>query len=83
MKRWLCVAARPDVVRRSIKVCLIVGTLLVLINYLDRAMNGDLSLTDLVKMLLTYAVPYCVSTYVSVATLIAEEIPEPPGSKGG
>lgn len=83
MKRWVCVAARPDVVRRSIKVCLIVGTLLILINYSDRAMNGDLRMTDFIKMLLTYAVPYCVSTYVSVTTIIAEKKPEPPGSNGG
>jgi hypothetical protein len=72
MKRWLFAAARADVVRRSAKVCFIVGTLLVLINYTDRAVNGDLGLADIVKMLLTYAVPYCVSTYVSVSTLIDE-----------
>ncbi len=72
MKRWLAAAARPDVVRRSVKVCLIVGTLLVAINYADRAINGELMAADLLKMLLTYAVPYCVSTYVSVSTLIDE-----------
>ncbi|MDX1527706.1 MAG: nitrate/nitrite transporter NrtS, partial [Gammaproteobacteria bacterium] len=72
MRRWLAAAARPDVVRRSIKVCLLVGTLLVLINYSDRAVNGELTALDLVKMLLTYAVPYCVSTFVSVSTLIDE-----------
>ncbi len=72
MRRWLAAAARPDVVRRSIKVCLLVGTLLVLINYTDRAVSGDLTVLDVVKMLLTYAVPYCVSTYVSVSTLVAE-----------
>lgn len=72
MRRWLAAAARPDVVRRSIKVCLLVGTLLVLINYTDRAVNGDLTLLDVLKMLLTYAVPYCVSTFVSVSTLVEE-----------
>ena len=72
MRRWLAAAARPDVVRRSIKVCLLVGTLLVLINYSDRAVNGELTALDMVKMLLTYAVPYCVSTFVSVSTLIDE-----------
>lgn len=72
MKRWLHAAARPDVVRRSVKVCLIIGTVLVLINYADRVTNGDLTATDLVKVLLTYAVPYCVSTYVSVSTLVRE-----------
>ena len=72
MRRWLAAAARPDVVRRSIKVCLLVGTLLVLINYSDRAVNGELTALDMVKMLPTYAVPYCVSTFVSVSTLVDE-----------
>ncbi len=72
MKRWLAAAARPDVVRRSVKVCLIVSTLLVAINYADRAINGELMAADLLKMLVTYAVPNCVSTYVSVSTLIDE-----------
>lgn len=72
MKRWLLAAARADVVRRSARVCLIVGTLLVLINYTDRTMSGDLDLADIVKMLLIYAVPCCVSTYVSVSALIDE-----------
>ncbi len=72
MKRWLAAAARPDVVRRSVKVCLIVSTLLVAINYADRAINGELMAADLLKMLVTYAVPKCVSTYVSVSTLIDE-----------
>lgn len=72
MTRWLRAATRTDVVNRSIKVCLIVGTLLVIINYADRAMDGDLTVTDFLKMALTYAVPYCVSTYVSVVTLVNE-----------
>lgn len=58
--------------RRSVKVGLLVGTILVLINYTDRALNGDLSVTDFVKMVLTYAVPYCVSTYASVAAILAD-----------
>jgi hypothetical protein len=53
MKRWLFAAARADVVRRSVKVCFIVGTFLVVINFTDRAMNGDLGAADFVKMLLT------------------------------
>lgn len=71
MNAWYRVAARRDVVRRSVKVSLVVGTLLVLINYTDRALAGDLSSADLVKMLLTYAVPYCVSTWASVSAILA------------
>jgi len=66
--KWLIIAGRSDVVSSSVRVALVVGTILVLINYLDRIMLGNLTSTDHVKMLLTYLVPYCVSTYASVRT---------------
>jgi hypothetical protein len=50
-------------------VALIVGTILVAVNYTDRWLDGSLGQIDYVKMLLTYLVPYCVSTWVSVSTL--------------
>ncbi len=57
--------------RRSIRVALIVGTILVAVNYTDRWIKGNLVEIDYLKMLLTYLVPYCVSTWVSVATLLS------------
>lgn len=66
---WLATAGRPDVVRRSLRVALAVGTLLVLINYGDRLLAGDLRRLDWLKMALTYLVPYGVSTYASVGAL--------------
>jgi len=71
MKLWLAAALRPEVVRRSRRVALLVGTILVLINYTDVLLGGRLGLQDGVKMLLTYLVPYGVSTYASV-TIIRE-----------
>ncbi len=47
-------------------VAAVVGTLLVAINYSDRALAGALGPADWVKMILTYFVPYGVATYAAV-----------------
>lgn len=70
MKRWLSIAARRDIVTSSLKVCVVVGTILVLINYFDHILAGTLSDIDYFKIMLTYCVPYCVSTYASVSVVI-------------
>ena len=61
---WLyCVA--EGVPRRSLVVALIVGTILNLINQGDALLGeGHLNLT---KIILTFAVPYCVATYGAVS----------------
>lgn len=69
MNSWLRLARRPDVVRRSARVAIVVGTILVLINYVDRLFTGALVPLDLVKIGLTYLVPYGVSTYASVQAI--------------
>ena len=51
--------------RRSFWVALIVGTLLNLINQGD-ALLGDSHL-NITKIVLTFAVPYCVATYGAVS----------------
>ncbi len=56
--------------KRSSRVAILVGTILVAINYFDRIFVGDLAFIDYIKMLLTYCVPYCVSTHASVNTII-------------
>lgn len=66
---WLAAALRPDIVRRSLRVASVVGTILVAINYTDRALSGALAPFDFVKMAITYAVPYCVATFAAVQTL--------------
>ena len=73
MKRWLTAALRPEVVRRSRRVALLVGTILVVINYTDVLLAGRITLHDGIKMLLTYLVPYCVSTYASVSIIREHE----------
>jgi hypothetical protein len=66
---WLALAARRTVVRRATVVALIVGSILVIINHGDAIVRGDFSAGRLLRIALTMGVPYCVSTYSSVAAL--------------
>ena len=58
-------AISDGVPRRSFTVAIIVGTILNLINQGDALFTG--APLDLVKLMLTYLVPYCVSTYGAVS----------------
>lgn len=69
MTDWIALARSPGVVRRASRVALLVGTLLVAINYGDRFLAGNLMPTDWLKMGLTYFVPYGVSTWSAVQAL--------------
>jgi short subunit fatty acids transporter len=70
---WLEVARRRDVVRRALRVAAVVGTLLCLINHGDRLLTGALGARELLKIALTYLVPYAVSTYAAVSAIRAEQ----------
>ena len=69
---FVSVALRSDVVRRSARVAVVVGTLLALINHGDSLLQGTLDAEASMKILLTYLVPYCVSTWASVQTARTE-----------
>ncbi|MGYP000439049520 len=45
----------------AIKVALVVGTLLALINYAAKVLMSTMNITDWSKLALTYIVPYSVS----------------------
>ena len=70
MNVWLETAMRPEVYRRSRRVALLVGTILIGINYFDRIFAGTLQPIDYMKMLMTYCVPFCVSTHASVSAIL-------------
>lgn len=57
----LRLALSPVMVRRSVLVALVVGTVLNLINQGDVIAAGGA--VNWVKVVLTYAIPFCVSTY--------------------
>lgn len=54
---------------RALVVTLVVGTILNAINQGDAIIRGDR--VDLLKILLTYATPFCVATYGAWSALIA------------
>ncbi len=70
---FLALAFEPGIVRRAIKVALIVGTIIGAINYGDKLLAGSITVRDMVKIVLTYLVPYCVSTWSAVQALRAME----------
>ena len=59
-KSPLAVALSGPVLRRSLAIALIVGTILNLINQGDYVIDGQV---NWLKLALTYCVPFCVSTY--------------------
>lgn len=56
-------AKRKEIVIRSIKVALVVGTILGLINHSNAIFSGTMDSTRIFQMGLTYCVPYLVATY--------------------
>ncbi len=72
MAEWFQMAMRGDIVRRSSKVAVLVGTILVAINYGDKLVTGNILPVEWAKMLMTYCVPYCVSTYASVSAILSD-----------
>ena len=66
MAVWIADAARREVVLPSLRLCLVVGTVLVAITHGDAILPGAITSGQWVKIGLTYLVPYSVSTYASV-----------------
>jgi hypothetical protein len=73
MSEWLRLAVSPSIVWRAVKVALVVGTILIAINYGDLILAGHVGGAMWVKMALTLFVPYGVSTYSSVGALMETE----------
>lgn len=65
--RLYCVS--DGVPRRSLIIALIVGTILNLINQGDILLEGGR--INVAKLILTYAVPYCVATYGAASFRLA------------
>lgn len=68
---WLKIAFQPKLVKRSVSTSLIVGTLLNMINQ-GQAIWGDQSLV-LSSFLLTFLVPYFVSTVSGTLTALEHQ----------
>jgi len=68
------IAVSPSVIQRALKVALIVGTTLNLINQGEALVTFDLINLNLLKLALTYLVPYSVTTYTAVAMKLEFQI---------
>jgi hypothetical protein len=55
-----------DTIIRSLKAALVIGTLLGLINHGQALVSGHFTRSELVPLLTTYLVPFCVTTYGQV-----------------
>ena len=66
---FIAVAIQPAVVRRALGYAVVVGAVLVAINHGDVLLAGLASPKLLMKIGLTFCVPYCVSTASSVGAI--------------
>jgi hypothetical protein len=59
--------------KTAVRIAVIVGTLLVIINYGDRIFLGSMHSNDWFKVFLTYMVPFFVSSYSSAKAEAASD----------
>ena len=71
--RFLELALTSQVMLPALKISLVVGTLLALINHGSTISRMELDTERLLQILLTYFVPYCVSTYSAVKAIQARD----------
>ncbi len=71
---FFSLAVSPEVLPRAIKVSLLVGTILALINHGEKILTLSVSSQDLFKVFLTYLVPYAVSTWSAVRAIEANAV---------
>lgn len=72
---WLRLAVSATVVRRSLGYAVVVGPILIVINHADAIAAGEIDPGLLLKMGLTFLVPYLVATLSSVGALRAQRAP--------
>jgi hypothetical protein len=70
---FISIATSKQVVSRAARIAIIVGSILAIINHGDALIPWDLNTEKLIKILLTYLVPYCVSSYSSVRAIQAQK----------
>lgn len=63
-KEFINLSISDGTPRKAFFTACVVGTILTIINHLDTIMLGDMP--PLIKIVLTYCVPYCVTTWGSV-----------------
>ena len=67
------IVTRTDVLIRALKMASIVGIVLAIINHGDHILLGTMTATNWIKILITFCVPFCVSTISSVLAIRREQ----------
>ncbi len=67
------IVTRTDVLLRALKMASIVGVILAIINHGDHILLGTMTATNWIKVLITFCVPFCVSTISSVLAIRREQ----------
>ena len=67
------IVTRTDVLIRALKMASIVGIVLAIINHGDHILLGTMTATNWIKVLITFSVPFCVSTISSVLAIRREQ----------
>ena len=67
------IVTRTDVLIRALKMASIVGIVLAIINHGDHILLGTMTATNWIKVLITFCVPFCVSTISSVLAIRREQ----------
>jgi hypothetical protein len=74
MSMYIKTALRPEVLTTAVKISVVVGTMLALINHSPEIFSFTLSRQSIVQIFLTYLVPYGVSTYSSVKLILNDGV---------
>ena len=72
-RRFLVQWFRRETVNRALKIAGVVGPILTLINQYDVLLRLEFSLLFWIKVLLTFSVPYCVSSFSSARAYMEQE----------
>ena len=67
------IATRNDVLLRAFNMASIVGIVLAIINHGDHILLGTMTYNNWIKILITFWVPFCVSTISSVLAIRKEQ----------
>ena len=68
------IAFRKDVFFRVFKMALIVGIILAIINHGDHIFLGTMTVTNWTKILITFCVPFFVSTVSSILAIKKKQL---------
>lgn len=69
LHKYLSIALSNEVAVTALRLALVVGTILAIINHGAEILQGTLTKGNIYQIALTYLVPYSVSTYSSVKAI--------------